>query len=57
MSERIVRVTRDNSGQVTIQLVGWTDKELKRLAGSLLLDRETDKIGRLLSKRLEGGNR
>ena len=54
MSEQFVRVTVDNSGQVVIRLVGWSQKDLKRLAGSLLLDRESEKIGRALSQRLEG---
>jgi hypothetical protein len=55
MTEKLVQVTVDQSRQVTIRLIGWSHKDLMRLAGSLLIDRESEKIGRALSKRLEGG--
>ena len=62
MTEQIVQVVVDRDrgtglASVTIRLSGWSGKELMRLAGSLLLDRESEKIGRALSKRLESNER
>lgn len=59
MAEQIVQVAvdRDGTGRatVTIRLVQWSMKDLLRLAGSLLVDRETERVGRALSKRLQEG--
>jgi hypothetical protein len=62
MTDQVVQVAvdRDRStglATVTIRLTGWSIKELIRFASLLWLQRETEKVGRALSKRLEGGKR
>ena len=59
MTDQIIQVVIDRDGSglatVTIRLSHWSVKELVRFASALWLQRETEKTGRALSKRLDHG--